>query len=469
MILSSKSQSLNKFEQDYRYRIEKDGISLSAPGLFKILFKALKQDSDSISEIVILLSPLLRDIPGGIVIFKIISSLTKSDISKVISIMPNLVRIMMMSKINLDMSLPEKEIEEKLKQLKFTESLIEGVVAWISSLVILINKNPSQFTIKYYKKIFDKMMETLQKYENEIGSQSKIVKNATKQANFILMILGFCRGNFELIEALASEIGWFDEKVKELFLIFSKYKDIIFRNGVVGLPPLRKNLIESQLKQGLNLAAVQAKKALNDALHKGTEMAQDLARTGTTKLSKAARVQIEKLSKLAPGSTQLSEVGMVFADMFRRFDVDNSGFVDYNEFWELCRYMGLQMDKEKSLKLFSAADRDHDNQLELREFQFAMVLLKLEIAYETLKKLGMTTEDLIWFAIMGIIFLLLMFVFIFLGIAAFSKAQGFNAVINSLMPMAAGVAAGARNLDLKGAIDKVKLLVEDILGKLKIK
>lgn len=131
--------------------------------------------------------------------------------------------------------------------------------------------------------------------------------------------------------------------------------------------------------------------------------------------------------------------------------------------------MGLQLDKEKTLKLFSAADRDKDNQLELREFQFAMVLLKIEIAHETLKKLGMTTEDLIWFAVMGIIFLLLMFTFIFLGIAAFSRAQGFNSVINALMPMAAGVAAGARNLDLKGAIDKVKTFVEDILIRLKVK
>ena len=138
-------------------------------------------------------------------------------------------------------------------------------------------------------------------------------------------------------------------------------------------------------------------------------------------------------------------------------------FENYVDIWD------LRLDKEKTLKLFSTADRDHDNNLELREFQFAMVLLKLEIAYETLKKLGMTTEDLIWFAILGIIFLLLMFTFIFLGIAAFSKAEGFNSVINSLMPMAAGLAAGARNLDLKAAIEKVKTFVEDILSKMKIK
>lgn len=135
-----------------------------------------------------------------------------------------------------------------------------------------------------------------------------------------------------MIQILASEIGVFDQKAKELFLIFSKYKDIIFRNGVVGLPPLRKSLLEAQLKQGLNLAAAQAKRALGEAINRGTDMAADIARQGMTKLSKAARAQMDKLSKLAPGSAHLAEVGRVFADMFKRFDTDNSGFVDYNEF-----------------------------------------------------------------------------------------------------------------------------------------
>ena len=75
----------------------------------------------------------------------------------------------------------------------------------------------------------------------------------------------------------------------------------------------------------------------------------------------------------------------------------------------------------------------------------------------------MTTENLIWFAIFSIIFLLLMFTFIFLGIAAFSKAEGFNSVINSLMPLAAGASSAARNIDLTGAIGKVKGYVEQIL------
>ena len=131
--------------------------------------------------------------------------------------------------------------------------------------------------------------------------------------------------------------------------------------------------------------------------------------------------------------------------------------------------MGLFLDKEKSLKLFSMADRNNNNQIELKEFKFAMALLKREIAYETLKKLGLTLEDLVWYGIMAMIFLILVFIFIFLGISAFSKAEGFNAVINSLLPLTAGAAAAARKIDIKGAIEKVKGFVQNIITRLKKK
>ena len=415
-----------------------------------------------------LVSPLLREIPGGIIIYNIISNLSKNDTSKVISIMPNLVRIMLLTKFDLNLNLTDEKIEEKIKQLRFTETFIEGAVAWISSLVILINKNTAQFTIEYYKKIFNNMVTTLEKYEDEVDSEIRIVKNAMRPANIIMMILGLWRGDFELIGVLASEIGWFDGKVKELYLIFNKYKDIIFKNEVIGLPKLRSHLTEAQIKQGLNLAADLAKKALKDITSKGLDMAKDIGRTGIIKLIKAEKLQMEEFSKMVPGSDKIAEATMVFSDMFRRFDVDNNGFINFNKYWELTRYMGLQLDKERTLKLFATADRDNDNKLDLREFQVAMLLIKLYIAEDTLKKVGLTREDLIWFAIFGIIYLLLLFVFILCGIAAFSKAEGFNSVVNSIMPMFAGIAAAARNIDLKAAIEKVKIFVEDILKRMHI-
>ena len=146
-----------------------------------------------------------------------------------------------------------------------------------------------------------------------------------------------------------------------------------------------------------------------------------------------------------------------------------SGYIDFNGFWDFTKSMGLYLDNDRMLRLFSNADRDHDLQLDLRQFQYAIVLLKLEISYETLKRLGMTTEDLIWFGVMGFIWLLLLFIFVFFGIIAFSKADVFNAVINSLMPMVAGAAVAARRIDLKEVIEKVKDYVENILSQYKNK
>ena len=296
---------LVRLEEELKYEITNDGVIINAPDLFRILFKALKADEEAIKDLISLVSPLLRGIPGGVVIYNIICCLTKNDMMKIIHIMPNLVKIMMLAKLNLNPNLSTQEIEEKIRNLNYSESLVDGVVAWISSLVMIINKNTSKIKLKEFQDIFEKMISSLVIYEREIGINSKFAKNVEKQAHFILLILGLCRGNFEMIATLAKEFGVFDEKVKELFSIFTKYKDIIFRNGVIGLPPLKKFLTEAQLKQGLNLAADQAKRALNDALKQGANMVADLAQVGATKMSKAAKAQMEKISRIVtqvPGS-----------------------------------------------------------------------------------------------------------------------------------------------------------------------
>ncbi len=45
---------------------------------------------------------------------------------------------------------------------------------------------------------------------------------------------------------------------------------------------------------------------------------------------------------------------------------------------------------------------------------------------------------------MAACFLLLLFAFIFIGVSAFSTADGFSAVINSILPAAAGLSMGAQ-------------------------
>jgi hypothetical protein len=56
-----------------------------------------------------------------------------------------------------------------------------------------------------------------------------------------------------------------------------------------------------------------------------------------------------------------------------------------------------------------------------------------------------------------------------MGITAFSKPEGFNSVINSLMPMAAGAGVAARKIDIEGAIKKVSGFVKKIISKMRKK
>ena len=67
----------------------------------------------------------------------------------------------------------------------------------------------------------------------------------------------------------------------------------------------------------------------------------------------------------------------IFSDLFKKYDNDNSGFIDFNEFQEFCKGMALYMDTDKMLLLFSNADKDGDSQLDLSEFQRAIIYVKL--------------------------------------------------------------------------------------------
>ena len=125
--------------------------------------------------------------------------------------------------------------------------------------------------------------------------------------------------------------------------------------------------------------------------------------------------------------------------------------------------MGLYLNEEESLKMFALADTNDNNFIDYWEFQNAIFLIKQKIALETLQELGVTTQDLVIYGYTILIFLILAMTFLFLGIFAFSKAEGFNSVINSILPFIAGVAAGTRTIDIKEKIDNAKKFIKEMI------
>ena len=146
------------------------------------------------------------------------------------------------------------------------------------------------------------------------------------------------------------------------------------------------------------------------------------------------------------------------------FDKDNSGYISYDEFRDLCKYMGLCLNQEEGLKLFALANTNDNEYIDYYEFQNAIFLIKGKIALDTLVQLGVTTADLIIYGVSIMLLLVLVMVFIFLGIFAFSKAEGFNSVVNSILPLIAGIAAGTRTIDMKEKIDSAKKFIKEMIA-----
>jgi hypothetical protein len=186
-------------------------------------------------------------------------------------------------------------------------------------------------------------------------------------------------------------------------------------------------------KDALNLAKEKASEGIEKAMQSGMEFTSDL----------------------------------LYRDLFKMFDKDDSGYLGPAEFKDLCKYMGLNLDDEKSLEIFAYADKSNNNCIEIQEFAYAMLAIQLEIARLTMEKLEITTTDLIWIGVITFIYLVLGLAFIFLGIFAFSKAESFNAVINSIIPLTAGVLSGSRKIDLKSYIEKIKKYIKSIISNFK--
>lgn len=58
----------------------------------------------------------------------------------------------------------------------------------------------------------------------------------------------------------------------------------------------------------------------------------------------------------------------IYADLFSLFDRNQSGNIDFFEFRELLKYLGLFLPHEALVQLYSEADRNHSNSINYDEF-----------------------------------------------------------------------------------------------------
>jgi hypothetical protein len=368
---------------------------------------------------------------------------------------PDIINIAFLSLFLVNRSKLSAQKLTKLKSiLAMSTTQAQTIADWINLGVVLLSKNSTESNEVVYIEYIQKSLLSLNQYFEETG---KLSVNTKLQEDFFMAIIGFCKGDFGFVSIIASQHGFFEhDKVKEMLNIFSKFQQTIFGKKSYGLPQLSKGfktalfahqgdiIDELDMSGTVKLVAEGGKDALNQAKDKASGIARSTAESGGAMMT-----------------------DLLYRDLFKMFDKDDSGYIAYGEFKDLCKYMGLTLDEEKSLKMFAMADRNNNNCIETQEFKYVMLIIQLEIARDTLNKLEITTTDLIMFGVLTFIYLVLILAFVFLGIFAFSKAEGFNSVVNSFLPLISGVFAGSRKIDIKGKVEKVKEYIKSIISNVK--
>ena len=74
------------------------------------------------------------------------------------------------------------------------------------------------------------------------------------------------------------------------------------------------------------------------------------------------------------GSTHVVCCGLVVVlawQVFKEFDTDGSGFIDYDEFQNMVTALGFNISSAKALKYFRHIDEDGSGEIDLDEFRVA--------------------------------------------------------------------------------------------------
>ena len=173
----------------------------------------------------------------------------------------------------------EQKEDEQMKDSSF--KLVSESVAVIVELIVKLLSKDKSMKLDYYIDTIEKTLNTLEEYYSK-KEDSKGADLQT-QRDFIVFILGICKGDFNMIGVLAKKLGYFEnDAIKGLFNIFMKFQSIIFKNGAFGLPEVARKLrsshfaIEGDLKDG----------NYKEISKKGMQMVSSALKQGATAIGK---------------------------------------------------------------------------------------------------------------------------------------------------------------------------------------
>lgn len=125
-------------------------------------------------------------------------------------------------------------------------------------------------------------------------------------------------------------------------------------------------------------------------------------------------------------------------DLFLVFDRDKSGKIGLEEFKLLTRRLNMELSEHRIKEIFTSVKGEastSNQELNEKEFELAFNYLQEKSIKLTLEFLGITKEILFGILIWLTFLLMILFGFIFAGIAAFTIGGTFGAIINSIFPI----------------------------------
>ena len=221
-------------------------------------------------------------------------------------------------------SVANKDIDE-IKNSSF--KLVSESISGLLELVIKLLSKDNTMKMDDYINTVDKTMNSINAYYTNKGEHK--IENLNSQRDFIIFIIGICKGDFEMIGVLANKLGYFDNQmVKDLFAIFMKYQSVIFENGSFGLPEVARGLrtayffAENDLKQG----------NYRKLSKRGVQIASNALRQGARAIGNEVKREAKEFAEDTMKETGTYVTDLLYKDLFNMFDKDKSGYINYDEF-----------------------------------------------------------------------------------------------------------------------------------------
>lgn len=223
------------------------------------------------------------------------------------------------------------------------------------------------------------------------------------------------------------------------FKIFGKHSAVNISEILMGVLGVLKGNFEALTPLLLKIGAAPDSKVLKQIM-KTLKKNKNLLINAVTNTEEIIRKTSQKAHEaLVEGMGKLVSIGgMNVQAIFELLDKDGTGTISWSEFIEVCKLMEINISNDNLMRIFSAADKHGEGSLDMEAFIYAFFRLRLIVVYEALIKIGLTREEMMIGLVLSVLFLLVLFVFIFIGINAFSYANSFGSVINSILPAAAG-------------------------------